>query len=85
MALARGSRRDRTRVGNLQNWHPAACGDLNSANDNDMVTGDPPLSNRPVGLASSCHGCVLHRNARRPSIFVGTGSEAQNKKKRAVP
>ena len=59
----------RTRVGNLQNWHPAACGDLNSANDNDIITIDPPLSNPPVGLASSGRGCVLHRDEGRPSNF----------------
>jgi len=71
--------RDRTRVGNLQNWQPAACGDLNSANDNNIVTSDSPLSNPPVWFASSCRGCVLHRNERRPSNFVGV-LRGQNKK-----
>jgi hypothetical protein len=78
----RGSR-GRTRTGNLQNWHPAACGDLDCAHDNDIVTGDSPLSDPPVWVPTARRECMLRRNERvAHQFFVG---RTKNKKKKAVP
>jgi len=51
------------RIGNLHDGHPPRCGDLHRADDNNVVTSDPFLSNPPVRIIGRGFSSMLHRSS----------------------